>query len=262
MIAPRATLTRGMAETTTRGRVRVEDGQKRVRVYLGGELVADTTHVKLVWEVPYFPQYYIPIADVRTELLTATDTVTHSASRGDASHFTVTTSRARAVDAAWQYRDSPIDALRDLVRFDFPAMQWFEEDEEISIHPRDPGTRIDVLDSSRHVQVIVNGVTVADTHRPRLLFETGLPTRFYIPKVDVRMDLLEATDSTTGCPYKGTAEYWSVRTGATLERDLAWSYPRPLPESQKVAGLVCFYNERVDLVVDGQPLDRPHTKFS
>lgn len=246
----------------TRGRVRVEDGAKRVRVYLGGELVADTTHVKLVWEVPYFPQYYVPIDDVRTDLLTPTDTVTHSPSRGDASHFTVTTPRARAVDAAWQYRDSPIETLRDHVRFDFGAMQWFEEDEEIAIHPRDPGTRVEVLDSSRHVQVVVHGVTVADTRHPRLLFETGLPTRYYLPKVDVRMDLLEATDTESGCPYKGTAEYWSVRAGDALERDLAWSYPHPLPEAQKVAGLVCFYNERVDLVVDGELLTPPRTKFS
>src|SRR4029078_4197473 len=123
--------------TEGRGRVRVEDGPKRVRVYLGGELVADTTHVKLVGEIPDFPQYDVPIADVRTELLPPTDTVTHSPSRGDASHFTVTTTRARAVDAAWQYSESPIEVLRDHIRFDFGAMQWFEEDEEITIHPRD-----------------------------------------------------------------------------------------------------------------------------
>src|SRR3954468_16234836 len=157
-----------MAEAPSRGRVRVEEGPKRVRVYLGGELVADTTHVKLVWEIPYFPQYYVPVADVRTDPLTPTGTVTHSPSRGDASHFTVTTARARAVDAAWQYADSPIEEVRGHVAFDFAAMQWFEEDEEIFIHPRDPQTRIDVLDSSRHVQVIVGGVTVADTHHPRL----------------------------------------------------------------------------------------------
>jgi uncharacterized protein (DUF427 family) len=141
-------------------------------------------------------------------------------------------------------------------------MQWFEEDEEIFVHPRNPTTRIDVLDSSRHVQVVVDGVTVADSHRPRLLFETGLPTRYYLPKVDVRMELLEPTDSESACPYKGTARYWSVRIGEHLHEDFAWSYPTPLPESQKVAGMVCFYNERVDLIVDGEPLERPHTKFS
>jgi uncharacterized protein (DUF427 family) len=250
-----------MAQATDE-RVQIERGPKRVRVYLGGQLVADTTHVRLVWEVPYFPQYYIPLEDVRTELLEPTDTVTHSPSRGDAHHFTVTTARSQAVDAASRFPDSPIEELRDLVRFDFAAMQWFEEDEEIFVHPRNPTTRVDVLDSSRHVQVVIDGVTVADTHRPRLLFETGLPTRYYLPKVDVRMDLLEPTDSESACPYKGTARYWSVRVGKQVHEDSAWSYPTPLPESQKVAGMVCFYNERVDLAVDGEPLERPHTKFS
>jgi uncharacterized protein (DUF427 family) len=247
---------------TTPERVHIEPGPKRVRVYLAGELVADTTHARMVWEVPYFPQYYIPVEDVRTDRLEPTDTTTHSPSRGDAAHFTVTTSRARAVDAAWRYEESPVPELRDLVRFDFDAMQWFEEDEEISVHPRDPHTRVDVLESSRHVQVIVDGVTVADSHRPHLLFETGLPTRYYLPKVDVRMDLLEPSDASSRCPYKGTASYWSVRAGDDLVRDVAWSYPTPLPESQKVIGLVCFYNERVDLIVDGEQLERPRTKFS
>ena len=249
-------------DTPTRGRVRVEEGPKRVRVFLGGELVADTTHVKLVYEVPYYPQYYIPLTDVRRELLVPSDTVTHSPSRGDGTHFTVVTARAHAVDAAWQYAESPIEELRELMRFDFNAMQWFEEDEEIFVHPRNPTTRIDVLDSSRHVQVVVDGVTVADSHRPRLLFETGLPTRYYLPKLDVRMDLLEPTPTETACPYKGVAQYWSVRTGDDVVRDLAWSYANPLPESQKVAGMVCFYNERVDLIVDGEALERPTTKFS
>jgi uncharacterized protein (DUF427 family) len=249
-------------DSPTRGRVRVEDGPKRVRVYLGGELVADTTHVKLVYEVPYYPQYYFPVADVRTELLQPTDTVTHSPSRGDEHHFTVATGRSQAVDAASRYPDSPIEQLRDLVRFDFAAMQWFEEDEEIFVHPRNPTTRIDVLDSSRHVQVVIEGVTIADSHRPRLLFETGLPTRYYLPKVDVHMDLLEPTSSESACPYKGVARYWSVRIGEQLHEDVAWSYPTPLPESQKVAGMVCFYNERVDLILDGERLERPTTKFS
>jgi uncharacterized protein (DUF427 family) len=112
------------------------------------------------------------------------------------------------------------------------------------------------------VRVVVNGVTVADSHHPRLLFETSLPTRYYLPKVDVRMDLLEATDTVTRCPYKGTAEYWSVHAGDEVVRDVAWSYPSPIPESQKIAGLVCFFNERVDIVVDGELVERPRTKFS
>lgn len=239
-----------------------EDGPKRVRVYLGGELVADTKRVKLVWEIPNFPQYYFPIADVRAELVPS-GTRTHSPSRGDATHFTVKTATHVAVDAAWQYTESPIEDLRGTVRFDWDAMDgWFEEDEEVFTHPRSPYTRVDILDSSRHVRVIVDGVTVAESSGPKLLFETDLPTRFYLPKVDVHMDLLVPTETESHCPYKGTARYWSVRIGDTVVPDLAWSYPTPLPESQKIAGLVAFFNERVDHVVDGEPLERPHTKFS
>lgn len=249
--------------STTRGRVRVEKGSKRVRIYFGGELVADTTDPLLVFEVPYYPQYYFPLTDVRTELLVPTETRTHSPSRGDAHHFTVKASSREAVDAAWRYPDSPIDELRDHVRFDWDAMDgWFEEDEEVFTHPRNPYVRVDVLDSPRHVQVLVDGLVVADSHHPKLLFETGLPTRYYLPKVDVRMDLLEPTETESHCPYKGTARYWSVPTAGGLATDLAWSYPAPFSESQKVAGLVAFFNEKVDLVVDGERLERPRTKFS
>ena len=257
-----ATVPFAMTNSPGRGRVHVEDGPKRVRVYLRGELVADTTHVKLVYEVPYYPQYYIPTADIRMEFLAPSETLTHSPSRGDAHHFHVAAGRHSATDGAWQYRESPIEDLRELIRFDFEAFEWFEEDEPIMVHPRNPATRVDILDSSRHVQVVIDGVTVADSHHPRLLFETGLPTRFYVPRVDVRMDVLEPTESQSACPYKGVAEYWTVTIGEARHKDVAWSYPSPLPESQKIAGLVCFYNEKVDLIVDGEALERPKTKFS
>jgi uncharacterized protein (DUF427 family) len=251
-----------MTETTTRGRVQVEPGQKRVRIYLGGELVADTVKPLFVWEVPYYPAYYIPAADVTVDLL-PTDTTTRSPSRGDAVHYTVKAGGKEAVDAAWRYPDSPIEAIRDHVRFDWNAMDaWFEEDEEVFVHPRSPFARIDVLPSSRHIRVLVNGEVVADSTRPSLLFETGLPTRYYLPQVDVRMDLLEPTDTTSHCPYKGQARYWSVRAGGELFPDLAWSYPYPLPESIRAAGLVAFYNEKVDIEVDGVLQERPKTPFS
>jgi uncharacterized protein (DUF427 family) len=129
-------------------------------------------------------------------------------------------------------------------------------------HPRDPYTRVDILPSSRHVRVEVDGVTVAESTSPRLLFETGLPGRYYLPKTHVRLDLLIPTDTVTHCPYKGQAEYWSVRAGDTVHGDLAWSYRTPLPESQKIAGLIAFYNEKVDTYVDGVLQQRPSTKFS
>jgi uncharacterized protein (DUF427 family) len=129
-------------------------------------------------------------------------------------------------------------------------------------HPRDPYTRLDILSSSRHVRVEVDGVTIAESTSPKLLFETGLPPRYYLPKTHVRLDLLTPTDTVTHCPYKGQAGYWSVRAGDSVHQDLAWSYRAPLPESQKIAGLIAFYNEKVDLYVDGVRQERPTTKFS
>jgi uncharacterized protein (DUF427 family) len=237
----------------------METGTKRVRVYLGGEVVADTVRPQLVWEVPYYPTYYFPLADVRANRLQPDGGVQHSPSRGDGRTFTVSAGGTTAPRAALRYADSPIEQLRDLVRFEWSAMDaWFEEDEQVFTHPRDPYTRVDVLTSSRHVRVEVDGVTVAESASPRLLFETGLPVRYYLPKPHVRMDLLTPTDSVTHCPYKGQAEYWSVRG----HEDLAWSYRAPFPESQKIAGLVAFYNEKVDIYVDGVLQERPVTKFS
>jgi uncharacterized protein (DUF427 family) len=129
---------------------------------------------------------------------------------------------------------------------------WFEEDEPVYTHPRSPYTRVEALASSRHVRVEVDGVTVADSHRPTILFETGLPPRYYVPLTDVRQDLLRPSETQTRCPYKGTAEYFSVEVGGKVHADLVWIYRTPLPESAKVAGLVCFYDERVDLYVDGE----------
>jgi uncharacterized protein (DUF427 family) len=245
------------------GRVRVELGAKRVRAYLGGQVVADTTQPRLVWEVPYYPAYYFPVEDVRTDLLVATTTVTHSPSRGDAQHFTIKAGGKSAEDAALQYVDSPIVELRDLIRLDWDAMDgWFEEDEEVFTHPRDPYTRVDIMPTSRMVRVELDGVVLAESTNARVLFETGLPPRWYVPKTDVRMDLLVPSGTVTHCPYKGQAQYWSVRVGDHLVEDLAWSYRTPLPESQKIAGLVAFLNERVDLVIEDQPQKRPVTKFS
>jgi uncharacterized protein (DUF427 family) len=238
--------------TSTRGRVRLERGAKRIRAYLGGELVADTTRPLLVWEKPYYPTYYFPAADVRTDLLAADGEVSHSPSRGDGRAYTVTAGGKEARGAALRYEQSPFEELRDTIRLDWHAMDaWFEEDEQVFTHARDPYTRVDILPSSRHVRVEIGGLTIAETTKPTLLFETGLPTRYYMPKTHVRMDLLTPTETATHCPYKGQAAYWSVRIGDALVPDLAWSYPTPLPESQKIAGLVCFYPDKVDLYVDG-----------
>jgi uncharacterized protein (DUF427 family) len=248
---------------TTRGQVRTERSAKRVRAYLGGQVVADTIQPVLVWEVPYYPAYYFPVADVRTELLEPDGGTAHSPSRGDGTTYTVAAGGKRAPAAAIRYEDSPIPELRDLIRLDWKAMDaWFEEDEEVFTHPRDPYTRVDILPSSRHVRIEIDGVTVAESSSPSLLFETGLPTRYYLPKTHVRLDLLTPTDTVTHCPYKGEAAYWSVTAGDTVHEDIAWSYATPLPESLGVAGLVAFYDEKVDVYVDGVLQERPHTKFS
>jgi uncharacterized protein (DUF427 family) len=250
-----------MAENS-RGTVRTEPSAKRVRAYLAGRLVADTRHPVLVWEIPYYPAYYVPLGDVQAELK-ETGTTEHSPSRGDAVLYDVLVDGTVAAGAARRYPDSPLPALRDLVRFDWDAMsEWLEEDEPVYTHPRDPYHRVDILASSRHVRVEVDGVTVADSVRPHILFETGLPARYYLPLPDVRTDLLTPTETQTHCPYKGTATYWSADAGAGPHPDIVWAYRMPLPESQKIAGLACFYNEKVDIYLDGELQDRPRTHFS
>src|ERR1700733_4017378 len=246
----------------SRGSVRVEQGPKRVRAYLNGELVADTRTPFLVWEHPYSPTYYVPASDVRASLI-ATGEIAHSPSRGDGQVLHVKVATATAERAALQYPDSPLEGLRDLVRLDWNAMsEWFEEDEPVYPHARDPYHRVDILASSRHVRVEVDGVTVADSARPVILFETGLPARYYLPLPDVRTDLLTPSVTETHCPYKGTATYWSVDTGRGPRQDLVWAYRAPLPESQKIAGLACFYDEKADVYLDGELQERPRTHFA
>jgi uncharacterized protein (DUF427 family) len=241
--------------------IRIEPSRKRIRVLLSGELVADTTDALLVWEIPYYPTYYVPAADVRAELIAAGHG--SGAGLGAAEVFSVKVATATAEHAARRYPQAPAAELRDYVRLDWKAMtEWLEEDEPVYVHPRSPYTRIDILASSRHVRVEVDGVTVADSRSPRILFETGLPPRYYLPLTDIRTDLLEPSQSQSSCPYKGTAGYWSLNTGSGVHKDVVWIYRTPLPESQKIAGLACFYNEKVDLFIDGQRQDRPQTQFS
>jgi uncharacterized protein (DUF427 family) len=242
--------------------LRIEPGHKRVRAYLAGQLVADTIHPVLVWEGPRYPVYYLPAADVRAELVPAGRTE-HSPSRGDAEILDVKVASATAVGGALRYPQSPLPELRGLVRLEWDSMsEWLEEDEPVYTHARNPYSRVDILASSRHVRVELDGVTVADSRQPRILFETGLPPRYYLPLADVRMDLLRPSDASSHCPYKGTASYWSVDTGRAEHRDIVWMYRFPLPESQKIAGLACFYNEKVDLFVDGERQERPRSPFS
>ena len=211
-----------------------------MRVYAGGQLVADSREPVLVWEIPYYPTYYLPADDVFAQLKPAGDD-TYDVIVGD---VTIPGAARRQID---------------LVRLEFGAMdEWLEEDEPIYVHPRDPYKRVDILASSRHVEVRVDDQVVASSSQPRILFETSLPPRYYLPLSDVRLDLLRPSDTRTSCPYKGTASYWSVGE----HEDIVWIYRTPVAESQKVAGLVCFYNEKVDIYVDGELQERPKTPFS
>ena len=251
-----------MTESKSRGLVRIEDGHKRIRAYLGGELIADTTRPQLVWEKPYYPVYYFPREDVRMELLHPTDHEKRSPSRGTASYFTVKGGAHQAEHAAYTHEESPLEQLVGKIAFHWSAMDaWFEEDEEVFVHARDPYTRVDALPSSRHIEVKIDGVTVANSTKPTLLFESGLPTRYYLPLPDVRMDLLRPSELETQCPYKGSANYFSVELDGQLHEDIMWYYKYPVEESSRIAGMVSFYNEKVDIYVDGELEERPQTHF-
>jgi uncharacterized protein (DUF427 family) len=242
-----------------------EDSPKRVRVVFNGETVADSRRVKLMHEAGLLPVYYFPEEDVRMELLEGSDHASYCPFKGDASYWSVRVGDKVAENAAWGY-PSPIDSappLSGLIAFYWRRMDhWYEEDEEVFVHPRDPYHRVDVLESSRHVKVSVNGEVVAETNRPKILFETGLPPRYYIPPEDVREDVLAGSEKTTQCPYKGVASYYSVEAGGERVDDLVWYYPEPIPEAAKIEGHLAFFNERVDLEVDGEKQVRPQTQWS
>jgi uncharacterized protein (DUF427 family) len=247
-------------------KITFELSPRRVRVKFGDETIADSTSAHLLFETRHLPVYYFPKADVRMDLLAPTDHHTFCPYKGTASYWTVSAAGKTAGNAVWGYPD-PFDevaAIKDFVAFYWNRMDgWFEEDDEIFVHPRDPYKRVDVLQSSRHVQVILGGETVADTRRARFLFETRLPTRYYIPPEDVRRDLLVASAKVTACPYKGTARYYSVKIGGEVFPDIVWTYPEPIPECPKIKGYLCFFNEHVDdILVDGVSVPRPITSWS
>lgn len=242
----------------------VEPTPRWVRVRFGGVVVADSKRALLLRQYgpDRLPTYYFPQGDVRMDLL---ERAAPGQQDGDTARWTVRVGDRVAARAASMPLAPPPDlaALAGHLTFAWPAMDaWYEEEEEVFVHARDPYKRVDVLPSSRLLRVAIAGATVAETRRPALLFETSLPTRYYLPPEDVRTDLLEPSDTTTRCPYKGVAAYWSARVGDQVVRDVVWSYPDPIAECPKIRGLLCFFNERVDLYVDGEPQARPRTPWS
>jgi uncharacterized protein (DUF427 family) len=247
-------------------KITFEVSPRRVRVAFNGTTIADSTNAHLLFETRHLPVYYFPRGGVRMDLLSPTEHHTFCPYKGTASYWTIRDGDRISENAVWGY-PAPLDevaAIGDFVAFYWDRVDhWYEEDEEIFVHPRDPYKRVDVALSSRPVRVIVGGETIAETSRGRFLFETRLPTRYYIPPDDVRMDLLVPSDKVTRCPYKGEARYWSVKIGDRLYPDLVWSYPEPIAECPKIKGLFAFFNEQVDaILVDGKEVPRPLTKWS
>jgi uncharacterized protein (DUF427 family) len=241
----------------------VEPVPRRIRAFLGGEKVLDTTRALYVWEWPPYPQYYIPLADVRQDLLDP-EGHTEQTDRGAVELHGLRAGTEHRPGAARVLTESPVGGLSGTARFDWAAMDaWFEEDEQVFVHPRSPYTRVDALRSNRPVRVELDGVVLADASSSVMVFETGLPTRYYLSRTDVDFAHLVPTDTVTACPYKGTTSgYWSVRVGDTVRPDLAWSYDFPTRQLLPIAGMIAFYNEQVDITLDGQCLSRPQTHFS
>lgn len=238
----------------------LEPSPKRVRVMAGGEVVADSRRAMLLQESALQPIYYFPPEDVRSEFLEESDRHTRCPKKGEASYYTIRVGD-HVVDAgAWYYPEvlsGAPPALAGLIAFYFKRMdRWFEEDEEIFGHPRDPYHRIDVLRTDRHVRISLNGTLLAESDRAFALFESNLPPRWYLPADDVVAEL-ERSDTVTLCPYKGKASYYSVGD----EKDVVWFYEDPLPDALKIKGLLCFFNERVDVELDGEHEERPESPW-
>ena len=241
----------------------VEPVPRRIRAVLDGRVVIDTTRARYVWEWPYYPQYYLPVGDIDPDVLVDEEHEEHLR-RGTARRLGLRADDGVRAGVAHHFVASEIEGIVGTVRVDWAALDsWFEEDEEVFVHPRNPYTRVDALRSDRDVVVEREGLVLARSSHPVLVFETGLPTRYYLDRLDVDFTHLAPSDTVTSCPYKGrTSAYWSVDVGGRLEPDLAWAYDFPTRQLLPIAGLVAFYNEKVDLTVDGVRLERPTTKFS
>lgn len=234
-----------------------EDSPRRVRTELEGHVVADSGRVKLLHETGHLPVYYFPLEDVDGRALEQTDYSTHCPFKGDASHWSVHVGERVAENAVWGYPE-PLEGappLAGYLAFHWAAMdRWLEEDEEVWGHPRDPYTRVDVRQSSRHVRVTLGGEVLAESDRPKLLFETSLPIRVYVPRADVRTKLMNRSRRVTYCPYKGRASYWSAQAAGALAEDVAWSYGEPYAEAAAVRDHLSFLHDDVLVEVDGERL--------
>jgi uncharacterized protein (DUF427 family) len=243
----------------------LEPTPKRIRVIVGGETVADSRRAMLLHESGHQPIYYFPPDDVRFELLQDSDRHTRCPKKGEASYYTIRAGDRVVEAGAWYYPD-PIKGappIKDLIAFYWDRVdRWLEEDEEVFVHPRDPYHRIDLRRTGSHIRVSLDGQVLAQSSETVVLFESNLPARWYMPRDDVLAEL-ERSEKTTGCPYKGFANYYSIKLeSGELAEDLVWVYEAPLEEVARIAGLLCFFNERVDIEVDGELQERPESPWS
>lgn len=235
---------------------------KRLRIQLNRQYVADTTRGLYVWEHPYYPYYYVPLASIPASARTVVERL-HD---GAATILRLTAADA-STDRVLAFSDDlageKLAPLRGMVRVEFGAADaWFEEDVPIFVHPKDPFKRIDIVHSTRPVRVLVGGAEVARAPSAQHLFETGLPPRYYLPPTSVDASVLRPSQTVTRCPYKGEAEYYDVVVGGETFKDVVWYYRHPTMESAPIVGHLCFYNEKVDIELDGEKLERPKTLFA
>jgi len=240
----------------------IEPVPRRIRAMLAGAVVLDTTAARYVWEWPNYPQYYVPVEDIDPGAL-VDEQRSQKLSRGTARRYGLRAGDLQRPGCVRVYTEDCLAGLAGLARLDWDALDaWFEEDEPVIVHPRNPYTRVDALRSTRSVRIELDGILLAESSSPVLVFETGLPTRYYLNRTDVDFAHLEPSDTVTACPYKGyTTGYWSLRVGEAVHRDLAWVYDYPMRELAPIAAMIAFYNERVDVTLDGVALERPTTHF-
>jgi uncharacterized protein (DUF427 family) len=237
---------------------------RRIRATLAGLAVVDTSAALYGWDWPNYPQYHVPLGDVLEGVL-VDEGLSEKRELGTGRRHAVRAGDEIREAAAWVYGEDAVEGLAGTVRFRWEALDaWFEEDEQVFVHPRSPYARADALRSSRSVRVELGGAVLAESSAPVLVFETGLPARTYVDRSCVRFEHLVPSETVSWCPYKGrTGRWWSIRTpDGELHEDLAWSYDFPTREMLAVAGLVAFFDERVDVFVEGELQERPVTPFS
>jgi uncharacterized protein (DUF427 family) len=247
------------------GSVYLEPTAKRIRVMVDDVTIADSVRASIMSETNLQPVYYFPPDDVRADVLVPSERRTHCAKKGDARYYSIELGDRLIKNAAWTYPE-PIagsPGFGGLIAFYWDRVdRWFEEDEEMFVHPRDPYHRLDVLPSSRHVRISLDGELLAESRNAIALFESNLPTRWYLPREDVHAHLVPV-DTVTRCGYKGAAGYYSVQlAGGGIVENLVWSYAQPFDEAQRIADRLCFLNERVDIELDGELQARPATAWS